>query len=59
MNMKQRIRQPTRLVALDTEVFDRLNFNYQSTSFKRLIELVEEEQICLYITTITHQEIID
>lgn len=59
MNMKQRIRQPTRLVALDTEVFDRANFNYKSTSFKKLIELVKENKICLYITKITHQEIID
>ncbi|MGF2039666.1 MAG: PIN domain-containing protein [Nostoc sp. CmiVER01] len=55
--MIQKIRQPTRLVALDTEVFDRENFNYQSTSFKKLIELVQDEKVCLYLTTVTQQEV--
>lgn len=52
------IKQPVRLVAIDTEVFDKANFNYGSTAFKQLIELVEEEQIVLYLTNITFQEIL-
>ncbi|MBX9255533.1 DUF4935 domain-containing protein [Desmonostoc muscorum CCALA 125] len=55
--MTQRIRQPIRLVALDTEVFDRENFNYQSRAFTKLIELVQDEKICLYLTTVTQQEV--
>jgi predicted nucleic acid-binding protein len=54
-----RIPSPTRLVFLDTEVFIKVNFNYQSTSFKKLIELVEEKEVELYLTTITRQEILD
>jgi predicted nucleic acid-binding protein len=47
-----RISSPTRLVFFDTEVFIKANFNYQSTSSKKLIELVEEEEVELYLTTI-------
>lgn len=51
------IRQPTRLVALDTEVFDSANFHYQSKFFKKLIELVKDGKVCLYLTTVTQQEV--
>lgn len=52
------IKQPTRLVALDTQVFDMAQFNYQSRSFKTLMEMVQEEKIYLYLTTVNQQEII-
>lgn len=45
-------------VFLDTEVFIRANFNYSSRSFQKLLELVDEEKIFLYLTTINYQEIL-
>jgi PIN domain len=55
--LEKTIKQPIRLVALDTEVFDKANFNFQSKIFQKLIELVRAEKISIYLTTITHQEI--
>ncbi|HLO47653.1 MAG TPA: PIN domain-containing protein, partial [Kamptonema sp.] len=52
------IRQPARLVALDTEVFVRNNFNYKSTLFVKLIELSESEKIYLYLTTVVQREVL-
>ena len=52
------IRQPARLVALDTEVFVRNNFNYKSTLFVKLIELSESEKIHLYLTTVVQREVL-
>lgn len=46
-----------RFVFLDTEVFIANNFNYKADLFKRIIELVENEEITLYSTTVTIQEI--
>jgi len=47
-----------RLVALDTQVFHRSNFDYESKLFKSLISLTEAEKIELYLTCINHQEIL-
>jgi len=51
------ITSPPRLVAIDTEVFEKQNFNYESKVFQNLISLVQEEKIKLLITTVTYQEI--
>ncbi len=56
--LEESIEQPLYLVALDTEVFDKHKFNYQSKSFEKLIEMVHEKKIYLYLTTINQQEII-
>ncbi|MEG4015231.1 MULTISPECIES: PIN domain-containing protein [unclassified Microcoleus] len=51
------IKPPPRLVALDTQVFDSHNFNYNSTSFRRLVELAQQEKISLVLTYVTLHEI--
>lgn len=45
------------LVALDTQVFYKNHLNYNSSDFKKLIELVEEEKIKLFITSVTVGEV--
>jgi hypothetical protein len=57
--LEKTIKQPIRLVALDTEVFVQANFHFQSKTFQKLIKLVRDEIIYIYLTTITHQEICD
>ena len=54
---KMEIKPPPRLVALDTEVFDRFNFNYNSKPVLALIELVKEEKIKLFLTSVTYGEV--
>ncbi|MEH2088380.1 PIN domain-containing protein [Nostoc sp.] len=54
----QALKQPTRLVALDTEIFNKAKFNYQSTSFRQLTKLAKDKKIALYLTTINQQEIL-
>lgn len=44
-------------VFLDTEVFDSNNFYFDSSVFRRLVELVEERTINVHLTTITVREI--
>jgi hypothetical protein len=55
-----RIKRPhqLRLVALDTEVFDKVKFNYNSNSFIRLVKLAKEKKVAIYLTTINQQEIL-
>ncbi len=50
------IKRPRRLVALDTEVFDSNNFNYQSESFKTLVKLVQQKKIILLLTSVNLDE---
>lgn len=51
------IKPPPRLVALDTQVFDSYNFNYNSTVFRTLVELAQQENIRLLLTSVTLHEI--
>lgn len=51
------IKPPSRLVALDTQVFDSYNFNYNSTVFRTLVELAQKENIRLLLTSVTLHEI--
>jgi hypothetical protein len=44
-------------VFLDTTVFDQNSHNYTSTTFKKLAELVKENKIKIYLTTITTREV--
>ncbi len=44
-------------VFLDTEVFERNNFDFQSRSFKKLISLVQEGTAIVHLTQITRKEI--
>ncbi len=55
--MTVEIKYPPVLVALDTEVFSRFNYNYNSKPCQSLIELVQEEKIKLVLTTVNLQEI--
>jgi predicted nucleic acid-binding protein len=45
-------------IFLDTEVFVKANFNYQNSSFKKLVDLVNDGELVLYLTTVTYQEIL-
>jgi hypothetical protein len=47
----------TQHIFLDTEVFIRQNFDFESRTFTRLIELVEQEKIIVHLTSITVSEI--
>lgn len=53
----KRIPQLPQLVALDTDVFDSYNFNYQSKSFQTLVKLVQQKRIRLLLTSVNLQEI--
>lgn len=44
-------------VFMDTSVFDQNSHNYSSTAFNRLAELVKENKIKIYLTTITTREV--
>lgn len=45
-------------IFLDTEVFVNANFDYQNSSFKKLVDLVDNRELVLYLTTVTYQEIL-
>ncbi|MEM8719170.1 MAG: PIN domain-containing protein [Cyanobacteria bacterium P01_G01_bin.39] len=45
-------------IFLDTEVFVSANFNYQDSSFTKLVDLVNNDELVLYITTVTRNEIL-
>lgn len=45
------------LVALDTQVFRKNHFYYNSSDLKNLIKLVQEEKIKLFITSVTVDEV--
>jgi hypothetical protein len=51
------IKPPPRLVALDTQVFESYNFNYNSKVFRTLVELAQQEKIRLLLTSVTLHEI--
>ncbi|WP_333232751.1 PIN domain-containing protein [Microcoleus sp. Pol12B5] len=51
------IKPPPRLVALDTQVFDSYNFNYNSKVFQTLVTLAQQEKIRLLLTSVTLHEI--
>jgi hypothetical protein len=51
------IKPPPRLVALDTQVFDSYNFNYNSKAFRTLVEIAQKEKIRLLLTSVTLHEI--
>jgi hypothetical protein len=51
------IKPPPRLVALDTQVFESQNFNYNSKVFRTLVELAQQEKIRLLLTSVTLHEI--
>ncbi|MEG5173881.1 PIN domain-containing protein [Microcoleus sp. B3-D7] len=51
------IKPPPRLVALDTQVFDSYNFNYNSKVFRTLVELAQQGKIRLLLTSVTLHEI--
>jgi hypothetical protein len=51
------IKPPPRLVALDTQVFDSYNFNYNSKVFRTLVELAKQKKIRLLLTSVTLHEI--
>ena len=57
MATKKIIKRFPLLVALDTEVFYKSRFNYDSTQWKTLITFVQEEKIRLLITSITIHEV--
>jgi hypothetical protein len=42
---------------MDTTVFDQNSHNYASTAFKKLAELVKENKVKIYLTTITTREV--
>jgi hypothetical protein len=44
----------TRNVFIDTEVFVRTMFNFNSASFKKLASLAENDKIFVYSTNITN-----
>jgi PIN domain len=54
---KMEIKPPPRLVALDTQVFDSYNFNYNSQAFQTLVTLTQQEKIRLLLTSVTLNEI--
>lgn len=45
-------------IFLDAEVFVSASFNYQNSSFKKLVGLVDNGELVLYLTTVTRQEIL-
>lgn len=51
------IKHPPRLVALDTQVFDSFNFNYNSPVCQTLVTLAQQEKIRLLLTSVTLHEI--
>ncbi len=53
--MKEKMITPH--VFLDTQVFRKLNFNYNSDTFQQVIEFTKREKIFLYSTTITIKEV--
>ncbi|MEG4149079.1 PIN domain-containing protein [Microcoleus sp. Pol12B5] len=55
--MTMEIKPPPRLVALDTQVFDSYNFNYNSKVFQTLVTLAQQEKIRLLLTSVTLHEI--
>lgn len=44
-------------IVLDTEVFHRENFAFDSDHFERLIDLVEEREVAVYITDVVDGEV--
>jgi hypothetical protein len=51
------IKPPPRLVALDTQVFDSYNYNYNSQALRTLVTLTQQEKIRLLLTSVTLHEI--
>lgn len=51
------MKPPPRLVALDTEVFDSYNFNYDSQALRTVVILAQQEKIRLLLTSVTLHEI--
>lgn len=45
-------------IFLDTEVFVSASFNYQNSLFEKLVDLVDNGELVLYLTTVTRQEIL-
>lgn len=55
--MTTKIKTPPLLIALDTEIFDKSQFNYKAKKWMSLLSFVQEGKIKLLMTYITHCEI--
>lgn len=47
----------TKNIFLDTSIYISKNFEFEGRQFERLLELILDNRVTLFTTTITHREI--